>query len=235
VSDFLGRLAARTLGEGGAIRPRLPSLFEPAPPEGAHIPSEPEAPRTPPRLTKEDESTIVARHELEEATARVSPSAEPHAAEALPLPASARPEHEPVDPSRRSIRPPEAPAARKARPTPTLTLAEGRRERTPPAAPLGASVEPPPDRTPRVDAPVPDRRLHVPRVTTSGHAEEPRVSAVTGPARHAEPPVVHVTIGRIEVRAITPKEAPAPSAPSPRSEPTLSLDEYLKRRAGGRP
>ena len=50
------------------------------------------------------------------------------------------------------------------------------------------------------------------------------------PRAEAERPVVHVTIGRIEVRAVTP---PAP-APEPRpapgwTPPVLSLDEYLKR------
>ncbi len=47
-----------------------------------------------------------------------------------------------------------------------------------------------------------------------------------------EPPIVRVTIGRIEVRA-----APAPSAPArkpaPRSEPKLTLDAYLKSRQEG--
>ena len=47
-----------------------------------------------------------------------------------------------------------------------------------------------------------------------------------------EPPIVRVTIGRIEVRA-----APAPSAPAhkpaPRSGPKLTLDAYLKSRQEG--
>lgn len=46
-----------------------------------------------------------------------------------------------------------------------------------------------------------------------------------------EPPTIHVTIGRIEVRA-TPPAAPAKrSAPS---SSTLSLDEYLRGRDGGK-
>jgi hypothetical protein len=45
-------------------------------------------------------------------------------------------------------------------------------------------------------------------------------------------PVVQVTIGRIEVRAVTP---PAPPKPAPaRSVPAMSLDEYLQRRNGGK-
>lgn len=50
--------------------------------------------------------------------------------------------------------------------------------------------------------------------------------------RGTDPPVVHVSIGRVEVRAIT---APAPvrerpAAPSPPA--AISLDEYLERRHG---
>jgi hypothetical protein len=45
------------------------------------------------------------------------------------------------------------------------------------------------------------------------------------------PPAIHVTIGRIEVRA-TPQRAPA-LAPAPRpAAPKLSLDEYLRSRRG---
>jgi hypothetical protein len=46
-------------------------------------------------------------------------------------------------------------------------------------------------------------------------------------------PVVRITIGRVEVRAVLP-----PPVPRPRREPpapkTLSLDEYLDRRHGGK-
>jgi hypothetical protein len=44
-------------------------------------------------------------------------------------------------------------------------------------------------------------------------------------------PAVHVTIGRIEVRAAL---APSPSMPKPRAaQPTMSLDDYLRRRGNG--
>jgi hypothetical protein len=42
---------------------------------------------------------------------------------------------------------------------------------------------------------------------------------------------VHVTIGRIEVRAPAPQAPPAP-VPQPERTPTLSLDEYLRTRGG---
>ncbi len=48
------------------------------------------------------------------------------------------------------------------------------------------------------------------------------------------PPVVKVTIGRIEVRAVTPNP-PKPRPAAPVRRPSLSLGDYLKRRGGGRP
>jgi hypothetical protein len=54
-----------------------------------------------------------------------------------------------------------------------------------------------------------------------------RAPAATPPA--ASPPSVHVTIGRVEVRASTPAQ-PARSRPQPPR--IMSLDEYLTQRAG---
>lgn len=51
------------------------------------------------------------------------------------------------------------------------------------------------------------------------------------PQQETAVPAIHVTIGRVEVRAI---HAPAPAAkPTKRAVPTLSLDDYLQRRSGG--
>ncbi len=47
-----------------------------------------------------------------------------------------------------------------------------------------------------------------------------------------EPPAIHVSIGRVEVRAIMPPVA-APK-PTPPSAPKLSLEDYLKQRNGGK-
>lgn len=51
-------------------------------------------------------------------------------------------------------------------------------------------------------------------------------------AERSPPPAVHVTIGRVEIRALTP---PAAEPRSNRAAPRLSLDEYLKRNAGATP
>ncbi len=57
--------------------------------------------------------------------------------------------------------------------------------------------------------------------------------------RHAVTPrppptasTVKVTIGRIEIRAVTPPQAPQPQTPPPRQHPVLSLDDYLKQHNG---
>jgi hypothetical protein len=53
-------------------------------------------------------------------------------------------------------------------------------------------------------------------------------------AASARPPVIRVTIGRVEVRAvISPPIAPAPAAATSKESPKLSLEEYLKRSSGG--
>jgi hypothetical protein len=54
------------------------------------------------------------------------------------------------------------------------------------------------------------------------------------PAPDREEPVVKVTIGRVEVRAITPPKTPPSKRAVARSGPAISLDEYLKQRNEGR-
>jgi hypothetical protein len=65
-----------------------------------------------------------------------------------------------------------------------------------------------------------------------GRRKPPKSSAVSGaqPSPN-EPPAIHVTIGRVEVRAVMPPSAP-PKVAS-RSAPKLSLKDYLKQRNGG--
>jgi hypothetical protein len=77
------------------------------------------------------------------------------------------------------------------------------------------------------------------REVVENRQAEPEVSAQPAPASWPEapslsetpPPAVHITIGRIEVRASLPAEKPAPAHPA---APKLSLDEYLRQQGGGR-
>jgi hypothetical protein len=52
----------------------------------------------------------------------------------------------------------------------------------------------------------------------------------TTPEAQEQPPTIHVAIGRIEVKAAPPVAAPKRRASA---SPTMSLDEYLRRRSGG--
>jgi len=47
-------------------------------------------------------------------------------------------------------------------------------------------------------------------------------------------PVIRVSIGRVEVRAVIAPQAPSPPLRQPRSGPSLSLEDYLKERGGGK-
>jgi hypothetical protein len=46
-------------------------------------------------------------------------------------------------------------------------------------------------------------------------------------------PTIRVTIGRIDVRAVSAPQTPAAQKPGKRPQPSLSLDDYLKQRNGG--
>jgi len=63
--------------------------------------------------------------------------------------------------------------------------------------------------------------------------EKMQITKPSEPIEPIEPPVIKVTIGRIEVRAVTPP-APIPQQHVKQSTPKLSLDEYLRLRDGGR-
>jgi hypothetical protein len=75
---------------------------------------------------------------------------------------------------------------------------------------------------------------HLPSpISKPSHRAAVSASALTSPNdKSAEPPIVRVTIGRIEVRA-APAIAPAPRRASRAAEPKLTLDAYLKSRKEG--
>jgi hypothetical protein len=96
--------------------------------------------------------------------------------------------------------------------------------------PPGRRAEPP-------SAPASDR---VPTASVTGVRRERLRPAATGERPASDPTeagTIHVSIGRIEVRAAQPAAPPQPEReppppPAPRA-PTLSLDDYLRRREGG--
>jgi hypothetical protein len=77
-----------------------------------------------------------------------------------------------------------------------------------------------------VESTVPDVSLAPPPAVLVPRLLQPAQPVIPKPAE----PVIHVTIGRVEIRAVS---APAgPERPKP-SKPALSLSDYLHRRSGG--
>lgn len=91
--------------------------------------------------------------------------------------------------------------------------------------PSGPAWRPPPSPPPATGrAPSPPSAAGF---ETGGPAVPPILP--TSPADGSAEPVIHVTIGRIEVRAVQAEQPPAPRRPSPPSGP--SLERYLRERS----
>lgn len=84
--------------------------------------------------------------------------------------------------------------------------------------------------------PVPERELaavHMPARPDASAAMQARrddAGRKVMSDEQSEPSVIRVTIGRIDVRAVMPKESSSPSTPARQSAPRLSLEEYLGAR-----
>jgi len=246
VSDFLDRVATRAVGSESMLSPRLPSLFEPAGHAGATVAeasfqvddaipggrvSEPMAPNArqqerraapvaapPPALsprsahvaslqaTPPERITVAA-----EAQAVVSNQPSPRAPIDAPVPPRVawRMERAAVG----ELQP--------VRETPVL------RERviTEPARdePLGVLLPP--------GQPVFATR-HEPEARSANTPQQPATGSLADASRETREPVVHVSIGRLEVRAA------AAGAPAPRRQDSpraSALDDYLRQRGGKTP
>ncbi|WP_143109317.1 hypothetical protein [Dyella sp. OK004] len=244
MSDFLDRLAARAIGSDSVLTPRLPSLFEPMqrvavmPPvqgvqvERDRLPVGDEVTETPPMptsrsraadavdpvearrapLSVREQMAPPAQHErvaFKEASPSVAPqTARPAEATQLHTTIIRHTEHDVV--SRDAVRPRQT----RLEPASTPPMERSREDQgvlLPPAAPVFA--------TPVATA-APARR-----------PESSRSAAASSGLPHSETgeTTVHVSIGRLEVRA-----APAAmTAATPRRQDAArpsSLDEYLRER-----
>jgi hypothetical protein len=245
MSDFLDRLAARAIDGGTALVPRLPSLFEPL--------------QRAPVMPSADEGEAPARHRDVAAAAPAVPIAvpSPHAptraiesmertaarvvpvdrtAAPVPARAAANPPHEPMPSSPMVPVPvhsvvversgaPVAPERQAASPSPVqprqVHVAPVRQEtaRTPASNGALLPASAPVFAAPRTAPPRSERTVAA--RAAAGRAE--------GKAAATGEPVVHVSIGRLEVRA-APVVATAPrrrEGPQPGS-----LDDYLRQRGG---
>ncbi len=243
--DALTRLAQKSIGSVGVVRPILRPVFggalEPAPlfiesplvetgatdvammtsqnnPDGKHLSrAEGALPRsnpieaTPERIVH---STPFSR-EVEERKSPVTLEQRFH--EAL---AEQRNERAPM-----SVRPPFAVADRSSSPIAGVAV-QPRSEPTPifsePPAILSAS------RDRRQDADEAESLAAQSRENaTRTHGDRYSVAASSSESTYAGGPVVQVTIGRVDVRAITPP-APPPMPSAPPRRPRLTLEAYLR-------
>jgi hypothetical protein len=246
MSDFLDRLAARAIGSETALAPRLPSLFEPlqrAPimplaDDGEASPRHREAaspstatPTVAPMRSPPAPVTAVT------AAARVAPA--PAEAVPTPTPASAAPStlRNVVPPASLAVAPTPSSVAERSMTSPTpphlaeayvslpvqlrqARIAAERRETTVPSPSNGVLL---PAATPVFAA---ARAADAPGRSIHAAAMHTRVTP-TGRRDAASEPVVHVSIGRLEVRAAASAAAPSRRRAGPQP---ASLDDYLRQR-----
>jgi hypothetical protein len=208
MGDFLQQLAERALGVAPAVRPRPASRFEPLPVEELEAPRGP-SPRLP--VHRGDGPPAAVQVAGPEPSRQPSPAAEAASGSRDSVGAAAKPP---------PARPARSPAPREAARPETAT----REAPTPSGAPDRAIGRP-------GDVARTEREREGTAVRMPVRRRAARAASV--PEAHgSEPPPVHVTIDRIEVRAVAPSP-PRPSAKARRPAP-LSLDEYLEQRRSGR-
>ncbi len=262
-SDFLGQLIERSSDAGGALRPRVPSLFEPvawtaqrndfsgdddtvsAPEEETHL-----------QMTSTGESSIAPR------TTENLGGRNADAARAVTG------ERATVRPGRTVSSPNDRLSAVQSVTTTTETILKVVTDRIahePPRAmplPRSARIETtsgsPRDRATRTESAPLEPKQEAQRIEET----RPETAFATIPLRHPphqgvmaersgvfdasrvpreqffpgasdSTPVINVTIGRLEIRAVKDAAASAKPTPAVGSQP-MSLDEYLKQRGSGR-
>lgn len=235
MSDYLGHLVERSFAPLPAVRPNTPSRFEPSPAKSP-VDQAMESDRS------IDEKITALREQPADPAAtgatRITNEArvanhDAHGQSTGHLRASSREKNSAEAP------PPHSPFAAIAPLSPNLS-----------AAPIRAvspravqAVAPANAVAPRPDAELPFSVSARPNATSgngrfrtngSGPASStPRNENGPATARDAAalPATIHVTIGRVEIKATPP--APAPLRPMPRKNPAMSLEIYLLRRSNG--
>ena len=230
MSDFLTRLAQRSMGAAPLIAPRLPSLFAPAEESINNVADTTVA-------TGAVHSTTLASTPVQSpATKRAdSASSEPRASD-YPTQRAIAPEAANAPAARSDSAPPHSEST-------LITRVETAPANTQAIQPLVTHVAPQPAAS--LESPTAPRKQDTPAAApepwlpllpqrkAESAAAFPAMAenAVNADAATPPAPTVHITIGRVEVRAniATPPAAPRPR---PASQPALSLGDYLKRGAG---
>ncbi len=210
-----------------------PSLAPPAPQPQADIgPADQAAPEPP-------ATQPPPRHAPQPAARERQPSElpVPAAAESAPAPLAAQPltpQRPPAPPSGEEARPSRPPAApgpaenpapAPPRVQPAQTIVQQSERQTS----LPAATAPPAEKTTRLEP-----ALSAPPANGLQPALSPPPPTSAQPPAAGPEPVINVTIGRVEIRAVA---APPPPQRTPRTEPAvMSLEDYLRRRRekGGR-
>jgi hypothetical protein len=247
MADLLTRLAQRALGVAPLVRPRVEGLFAPAGPEPD--PAERHS-------IADDAAPLVQSREPEAAQPEPGPprlQQKPEVRDHRPEAHAANASSPAADADPRPVRAPVASAAAESRSPGAQTAPPARQDRAleppgPAAARRGQSTEyeARTGEERRGDRLTPRRSPSVPRPAPApphGRPEARDLQSETwkseirdrrpeiGMRRAAEVrPVIHVTIGRVEVRAVQPQ--PAPLRPAPPG-PKLTLEEYLRQRDKG--
>jgi hypothetical protein len=260
MTDFFESLAARARGEGPEVRPRLPGLFEPTPhdPSALTTVSEfidsPPAPAAPPAPIASPEPQNQPRRNTPETPVAVSveqpapvaTTATTVATDREPAQAPSRP---PVISARLPLEPPNAQRPAQAGP-PIQTLAatvprhhdDQPQDATNRPDPLPRAIADPDTTRVRraVEAVAPPPALGPQPLLRPSTADlvlpeawrvRPPQSAPLQPERPQET-TIHVSIGRIEVRAVQPAQEAKPREPA--KPAVMSLDEYLRSRRSRR-
>jgi hypothetical protein len=222
MTGLLARMAARATGATPGIWPRLPARFEaPTGPEGSEavVASRPAhdagaaypVPRTAPRDDDRSPETRVPR------MSRAAGSSEPPpGTQGVPVTSPAE------EPELARAPSGDGPAGRPGMP----------RSREAAVASYGPAVSAQPRTTAPLVAATPDAA-----VVAAPAASRPSGREGAAQGRSGAPDVVHVTIGRVEVRATVAAPSPAPPAAStvraqsPAAEP-VSLHDYLTGKRG---
>ena len=222
MSGYLLSLVQRARGEGAALQPRGRGRFEPGGFE--EISTEVAAPAAA-IVAPEMRDPSTTSPDIVEQPLAPPPITETNVGRALARPDGLKPVLHDVD-----------------RGLPRLIEREERVEQV-------AAVPPPPPEvrieieraarqasTPPISiAPHPPLRVQTTRTTiernTRTNTSTPDTHTIEREHEHEEDPAIHITIGRIDVRAIAPP-APSRPAPTPRRNAPLTLEDYLRRRDG---
>jgi hypothetical protein len=256
MSDFLTSLVARSFGTAPVIRPRVTSLFEPVRTDVAAQLRDSFGGRRGDTVEVRDEEVIGESAESRRAERptpspakieahRVEPVADEVRLAHIAAPAIPRlvPEPEPTAITEkiiektelrdwRNTRPPADDVDHFPRPTANNREAAAVPSRDgpasgPPVVSLRVSEKEKPG---QLIPPKVIEQMRLPDLAVSAKPQRRRGEArdFTSGVSHEPEPTVHVTIGRLEVRAT--KESSHPARPSSAS-PVMSLDEYLRKRA----